>query len=84
MFYFYVNCRTLFSLSDEKDVRLVEENCYICPWKVMETSGFLWLYILGKKDGHLIRSSLPLVCQMLTEKIALMRDVTSCSLVEKY
>jgi hypothetical protein len=57
----------------------------------METSGFfLWLYTLGNvfslgaKDGHLIGSSLLFVCQMLTEKIALMWDVTSCSLVKKY
>jgi hypothetical protein len=57
----------------------------------METSGFFcgctrWVVfsLLDKKDGYLIGSSLLFVSQMLTEKIALMWDVTSCSLVEKY
>ena len=83
----------MFSLSDEKDVLLVQQHCHICPWKVVEPSGFFFFFVavyfgavfslLDKKDAHLIDSNLLLVCQILTMKFAVMWGVILCGVLDK-
>ena len=40
--------------------------------------------LLDEKDGHLMGSNILFVCQILTVKIAVIWDVTSCGVVENY